>query len=72
MQNIAILLLDVAVWQKVEKMFKENVCFDERDTFQVHFEAISNTGCLIVKLFKINDRGICRKIENINDIFQET
>ena len=55
MQNIAILLLDVAAWQKVEKMFKENVCFDERDTFQVHFEAISNTGCLIVKLFKIND-----------------
>jgi hypothetical protein len=51
MQNIAILLLDVAAWQKVERMFKEIVCFDERDTFQVLFEAISTKGCLIVKFF---------------------
>ena len=48
MQNSVILFLDVAAWQKVEKIFKENVCFDERDTFQVHFEVISNTGCLII------------------------
>ena len=41
MQNNVILFLDVAAWQKVEKIFKENVCFVERDTFQVHYEVIS-------------------------------